>query len=215
MKPTTADAADADVLTVYIREQAAEEAAKLLAEARARAERITAAADGEAEAIRSAARRDGSERGRRRAAEVLAVAEVDGRREWLRAREGLIEAAVDRVRAQLAGFPALPEAGRILADLIDEAILAIPDGPVRVVLPEGYESLLAEEVRAHLRASRAGGIEFETGQVPGGGVIVETTDGRLRFDNSFEARIGRLASRLRRLAAEVLLDEDVSARDVA
>lgn len=214
MKLATADATDADVLAAYIREQAAKEAAQTVAEARERAQRITAAADGEVEAIRNAAHEEGDERGRRRAAEVLAVAEVDARREWLRAREALIAAAVDRVRAQLTAFPALPPAGRILAGLIDEAICAIPDGSLRVVVPDGYEGLLDDAVRARMHASRTGGLQFETGQVPNGGVIVETIDGRLRFDNSFEARIGRLTGRLRQLAAEILLGEDVPTRDV-
>lgn len=213
MKPAADPApSGADALVAAIAESAAAEAAQTLAEARERAQRLAAAARAEADAIREAARDEGEERGRRRAAEVLALAETDVQREWLRAREALIEAALDRARAQLAAFPALPGAARILVGLIEEALGALPEGPVRLLLPAGYETLVDDTVRARLGALRPAGVRLESAAVPAGGVIAEAEDGRVRFDNSLDARMGRLLDPLRRLVAEILLGEEPPAR---
>ena len=74
---------------------------------------------------------------------------------------------------------------------------------MRVQLPEPLAALLDSSMRRQLGAGRWA-LHFETAPVPGGGVIVETDDGRLRFDNSIEARFRRAAAYLRQLAAALL-----------
>jgi V/A-type H+-transporting ATPase subunit E len=194
-------------LVALIHEQSAAEAAEVLAQGHERAQRIATAAAAEAEALRAAARREGEERGRRRAAKLLAAAEAESRRQWLWEREALLQDAIDRARERLARFPALPDAGRKLTDLIRAALQALPNGAVRVRLPEAYAPLLDAGVRTAVAGQREA-LQFESGVVPEGGIIVETDDGRLRFDNSFEARIRRRMHRLRRIVADVLLAEE-------
>jgi len=191
-------------LVQSIREQCAAEVGAVVTQGGARAQRIAAAADAEVEKIRDAARRDGEERGHRQAAKLLAAAEAESRLRWLGAREALVDEAVRGARERLDDLAAMPDAPQLLAALIREALLALLPGPVRICLPESSLRLLPDALRADVAGQRWT-LRFEASATPGGGVIAETEDGRLRFDNSFEARIHRRSHRLRRAVVDVLL----------
>jgi V/A-type H+-transporting ATPase subunit E len=197
---------EAAQLAALIRQQGEEEAAQAAAKGREQAEQILAAARQEAEAIRAAAQREGETRGERRAAEILAVATARRRMNLLQARESLIDEALARVRARLKDLASLPGAADQLAELIREGLAALPAGPVRARIAPGDAALLAPPVLAALGAGQWE-LRVEPSAVPGGGVILETADGRLSFDNSLDARGRRRRDRLRRLAASVLLPD--------
>ncbi len=199
---------EAVTLASLIRDQSAAEVEEMQTEARQRAERILAAADAEAESIRAAAHGEGSARGQRQAARLCAVAEAETRRQRLLDREQLIEDALQRARTQLEGFAQMPMAAGILADLVREGLRAVPAPAVRARIPAGYERLAEAAAASERPGAMPPSVRFEFDAVPGGGVIVESADGRLRFDNSFAARIRRRAAQLRRVAADVLFADD-------
>lgn len=196
-------AGDASGLAALIREQAATEAAQLLNDAQAHAERARAAAAAEVESIRAAAAREGGERGQRRAATLLAVADAQGRLTLLQTREAHITDALARTRDQLANLSGIPNAAAVLASFIREALQVLPPGSMRVQIQQSQAALLDEATRRQLAAGRWA-LRFETAPVPGGGVVVETEDGRLYFDNSMDARIRRRGHQLRLLAVKLL-----------
>ncbi len=197
---------EAGTLVALIREQSAAEVAEITAQGRERAERITAAADAEAQSVRTAAQLEGVERGQRQAARVLAAAEAKSRRAALSEREALIADAISRARTQLEHFVELPGARQIVVELIQEGLGALPPGPVRVLASEEHRQLIDAAVAS--LAADGQTLRVETVPVPGGGVVLETEDGRRRFDNSFDARIGRRMRRLRRLVADALFGEE-------
>lgn len=199
---------EAVTLAGLIRDQSAAEVEDMQAQARQRAERILAAADAEAESIRAAAHGEGSARGQRQAARLCAVAEAETRRQRLLDREQLIEDTLHRARTQLEGFAQMPSAAGILADLVREGLRAVPAAAVRARIPAGYEQLAEAAAASAVLVAMPHPVRFEVDAVPGGGVIVESDDGRLRFDNSFAARIRRRAAQLRRGAADVLFTDD-------
>jgi vacuolar-type H+-ATPase subunit E/Vma4 len=196
--------AEAERLAAMVREQAADESAQALAAAREQAERIRAAAQAEAEVIRAAAEREGEARGRRRAAEFLAVARAQRQMRLLQVREALIEAALTRARAQLASGAATSAGADTLAELVRDGLRLLPPGPVRVRVGQGDAALLGPSACDALGAGRWT-LRVESDAVPGGGVMLESADGRLCFDNSFDARCRRRRDRVRRLAASLLL----------
>jgi vacuolar-type H+-ATPase subunit E/Vma4 len=204
LSPATLEATG---LAALIREQCAAEVAEATAQGRERAERIAATAGAEAEALRAAAHKEGTERGQRQAARLLAAAEAKSRREWLLERETLIAEAITRARSQLQRFTQMPGARESLIELIREGLRVLPSEAVRIYVPESYQQLLDEAAAASL-ATDGRKIHFETDPALTGGVILETQDGRRRFDNSFDARIRRAAKRLRRLAADTLFGEE-------
>jgi vacuolar-type H+-ATPase subunit E/Vma4 len=202
--PLDRSASDATRLADLIRDAAATEAAAAHVQAHTHGQGIAEEAAREVDTWRAAARREGEERGNREAAKVLSSAETAGRHTELWDREALINEVLQRARVKLEQFPSLPGADTFLVGLIEEALHALPDEEARVLLPTGYGELLDAPRRARLDALHKP-LHYEYVEVPGGGVIVETVDGRLRFDNSFPARMTRLMSRLRRVAADALL----------
>lgn len=199
--------ADAASLTALIDEQAAAEVGQVLADAQQRADAIVAAAEAEAQRLRAAAERDGAERGKRRAAELLARADAHSRMELLRAREALIDQALTQALAeahrQLTEGAATRDGAGMLADLAREALPLFGPGPLCVRIP----------AHATLDAATCDGLgagrwilHIQQDAALDAGVVVETADGRRRFDNSLAARMRRRHDRLRQLAATLLLD---------
>jgi vacuolar-type H+-ATPase subunit E/Vma4 len=145
----------------------------------------------------------------------LAEAETRGHREWLWARERLLANVLARVETQLAASPVRPDTAEQLARLVDEALAVLPREPLCVRVAANYAAL----VDAALKARGAGGRPYRvdaaasvtgrraTATIAGGGVIVETEDGRLCFDNSFATRIRRQHDELRGAAAAILFAE--------
>lgn len=203
MSTAAAAPATAAHLVRLIHEQSAGEAAEALAAARERAQRIHDTADAEVAAIHAAAQRTGEDRGRRRAAEILAIAETHGRMDQLRARDAQITAVLTRARTQLDRLAALPAASQILVRLIREGLARLPAGRVRVRLSDGCAALLSDSRRKALAGGRWV-LRFETDAAVRNGVIVETEDRRQRVDNTIDARLQRQHDALRHLAAHVL-----------
>lgn len=199
---------DLDRLADLIRRQAAEEAEEIRAQAERRARDIRSAAEAEARGVREVAEQEGMRRGRRRAAEIVALAEVEARLEALRDREALIASVLQRAGEQLDGgdSPAQPEP--IFTALVREALDIVADRPATVRLPAGGDALI-EPMRRELGGA---GVTVELAP-PGSGdpLIVASDDGRLRFDNSFAARLRRSHERLRWLAHEALFGEEGTA----
>ncbi len=191
-----------------VREQADAEIVQLVAEGREAAERVRKAAEEEARRVREAAQREGEAGGRRRAAQILALADAESRLVVLRAREEAIDEALGRAQAVLGGPEGIAVAAEHLPDLVREALASIAEGAVIIRMSAAYQGLLdAADVAGVVDADRRA-IRVDWSAVEGGGVIVESSDGRLRYDNSFTARMGRLRAMLRREVARELLAEE-------
>jgi V/A-type H+/Na+-transporting ATPase subunit A len=200
--PTTGPA-DSENLLALIRQQCVQEIADLRTAAAERVERIRAAAAAESATLEAEARTLGEQRGRDAAAKRLAAAETDSRRAWLWAREHLIEELLDAARQRLAAFPDVADGTRILQALIRESLHVLPPGAACVRVSPGCAARLDRAACDEL----GGGswqLTVTSDGAPAGGVIVESDDGRLCFDNSFEARMGRGRDRLRQVVLDTL-----------
>jgi len=118
-----------------------------------------------------------------------------------------------------AGF----DYGRVLKDLAVEAALAVGSGEMvlrlgQADLGRGEDSLaLAEAVVEEVRRKSGRTVRLTvpmdrdaSGPIEGG-VIVESADGRERFDNSFGGRLSRLEDELRFEVADVLFGKSADA----
>jgi vacuolar-type H+-ATPase subunit E/Vma4 len=97
----------------------------------------------------------------------------------------------------------LPDAANVLGNLIAEALAALPEGSVRVHLPADFAALVDAPAWQRLAAGRWK-IEPCADSNAAAGVVVESADGRQRFDNTFEGRLRRNYEPLRQVIAEVL-----------
>ncbi len=193
-------------LAALIREQADGEIEQITGSARERAQRLRAAAADEAAAIAAEARRDGEARGRRTAAALLAEAESRAQLAWLWAREHLLDDVLARVASQLAQLPVHRDSAEELVRLVEEGLTALPKEPVRVHIDKAYRPLVGLLLSAR-PSTKERTYRLEADAVPGGGVMVETEAGRLRFDHSLATRLRRLNTELRGAAATLLFAE--------
>lgn len=114
-------------------------------------------------------------------------ASLQGREEWMR----LVRAAGER---RLAALDASARRTDLLAFAI-EAIAFLPKEPLRVLIANG-DAPLAESLLNELRAAAPDATitGVDVADDPHSGCIVETVDGRMRYENSYQARAERFES---------------------
>lgn len=162
-------------------------------------QRARGEAESEAAGILQEAQRE-AEALRRR---VASVAELEGKRRLLEARERLIQQVLDRAMDDLKNGRGAQGRREDLMRLVVEAAREAGGGRLKVqtsasdarVLTPGF---LAE---ASKRLAREGiSADLEAAERPAeivGGAIVSRDEGRVIVDNSFEARLGRQEAALR------------------
>jgi len=207
---------------------AGEDAQKILAEeilqdARRRASEIQAAAKAEAEKMLSEAQAvarteaekilaEHNARAQRRAEMILRMVKQEVARGKLRARDTVIQAALDQAWERLSNIP-LDEYQKVVTGLAVAAIRQMPasDFVVKVGVVAGLnldaESLASEIVAALSKEGRTVNVRVQPHSTPAHGVLVESADGRLRWDNTFEGRLTRLRPMLRRLSIPIVFEE--------
>jgi len=184
---------------------------EILKDAQKRADRIRSRAEREAQKILDDAVKEAEAaaqkildaakaRGGRVAQSVLATVEQEARRDLLKAQEAELEKLFEAARARLAGRSSV-DAAAVLTGLAAEAIAAMPADKVVVQMSEADRAVATEawvaEVRRRVGREVAIAVAKEPAAVSGG-VVVRSADGRLLYDNSYEARLGRLRPELRR-----------------
>jgi V/A-type H+-transporting ATPase subunit E len=194
--------ADAERKAGRARKRGEREAKQILGRARQRA------AEAAARTLEAA-----EERAQRLEAAAMATFETEVQRDLLAVRERQLDALFDAARARLADkdgydYPA------VLADLAAQAIEAMPADRMVLELNEGDRGIASSGWLDDVRRRIGRPVEIAVADAPApidGGLTVRSADGRLLYDNSFDARIERLKPELRRqLAAKVFGERHVS-----
>jgi vacuolar-type H+-ATPase subunit E/Vma4 len=200
------------ILADGIMQDAKREAEEILSAARAEAEKIMSqartTAQSEAERILSEHRA----RAGKRAEMTLRMVEQQVARGKLHARDTVIQAALDQAAAQLAQISgeAYKEA---VVRLAVTAARHMPPGDLiaKVTAVDGTnldENFLASEIAAALqKEGKSVGVRVQVRPGPSRGVVVESAEGKLHWDNTFGARLRRLRPSLRRLTVPILFEE--------
>jgi vacuolar-type H+-ATPase subunit E/Vma4 len=191
--------------------------ARILADARAEAARVVEEASRTA-ALRSATAADegraAERQARERAAERLAVLErntvsrinVEARRARLRVRDRMVKETQDAARARLAAMIGTAEYRRMLVGWIAEAAVGLgePEAEVNASAPEKARidaQLLAEAERdVHESVGREVRLRVSAAQpLLGQGVVLNSLNGRLAYNNQVATRLLREQARIRAL----------------
>ncbi|AFK21932.1 V-type ATP synthase subunit E [Pyrococcus sp. ST04] len=176
----------------YILEEAKKEAEKIKEEARKKAE-------SRAEWILRKAKTQAELEKQR----IIANARLEVRRKKLAVQEEYITKVIEEAKRRLAEMPE-DEYFETIKTLLKDAISELGEKRVRVTSNEKTLSLIAsriEEIKAEI-----GDVAIELGNPIDtiGGVIVESEDGSIRIDNTFESRMERLENEIRAKVAKVL-----------
>ncbi len=197
---------DVSLMGEALLEEAREEAARLLERARKDAAAVMESAEQEAERMTAeaitAAEAEGGQEARRR----VAAAELESARIISLAREEMIGKGFDRLRALLRTMPLDdPDYSTVLDNLVTEAAEGLAQEEIVLRLRPDDLHLVDAAWLNRLCARLCLTIRvFEDPAHIEGGVIVSAADGRLRFDQSFEALVSRHEEVLRAIMAQCL-----------
>ncbi|WP_297551995.1 V-type ATP synthase subunit E [Thermococcus sp.] len=181
----------------YILSEAREEAEKLKEEARKRAE-------AKAEWILRKAKTQAEIEKQR----IIANAKLEVRKKKLAVQEELIRSVIESLKERLANLPE-DEYFPMLVELTAKAVEELGTDKVIVRSNERTLKLIVErlpEFREKLKEFLGKDVEVTVGEPIQtiGGILVESSDGTVRVDNTFEARIERFESDLRATIAKAL-----------
>jgi len=198
-----------------IEKSAAQESEAVLSEARKRADRVLAEARAEALRRERAVLLKGEQEANQEAQRIVAEARIRARRAEIDAREKVLQQALDQAQQMLQAMTAQGAAYKAALERLTYAA-AISSGA------EALEILMSQRDRQLLSQDDLRGIAARISSEQGiaarltcaqesldcrGGVVLRSADGRVRVDNTFEARLDRLRHALRTEAARLLFQE--------
>jgi V/A-type H+-transporting ATPase subunit E len=203
-------------IIAQIEKTAEEKVADILAKARDKADGILAEArEQAAEQERSILAR-GEQEARRESQRILAEARIQARRARVKAQEDSVKQAFSQamqaLQALADGGPSYPD---VLKRLIVESIAATDNAELEVLARQADHALLKPEFLS-AAAAEAGSVTGRTIRLTpapetvaaAGGAVVRSLDGRVRVDNTFEARTTRFMDAIRtRVAKELFVGE--------
>jgi len=190
----------------------------ILTEARAEAEQIGADANTKADSIRQKAQEQADaahkeildralQEAERIRSQAVSTTQLKARTIELESREKLLDSVFKAARQQLPAVQQRPNYDQIVYSLIQEALnqLNAKEGEIRAD-PATQKLLtdhISEKISADLKVSLQIGQPLEHGT----GVVVNTSDGHLHYDNTLETRLSRLQNGLRSAVYRILMGE--------
>jgi V/A-type H+-transporting ATPase subunit E len=192
----------------------------VLSEARADAEQILADARAKADATRQRAqeraeaeRQEILERAQREAEHVrsqcLAATRLQARKLRLERREKLLDEVFDAARQRLPTIQQWTDYDQMVHEWVCEAVTYLGSDAARLRADERTHDILAGETLSQLSEELNVQLQLAEPSEQGLGVIAETTDGHLRYDNTLEARLERWQDELRGPAYRLLMGESL------
>ena len=192
-------------LSSSILNEAQAEIEQLKKAAQAGAEETRKRAQSEAERERSSILQTANEQARLLRRQTAANAQLKARTSELDHREQLLQQVFSAAAERLRAVPQQAEFGEIIQRLAHEALAELHAGSAELLVDGAGQRALTKEVLERLAREtsvKLGEVKPLTGAT---GVIAQTPDGRLRFDNTLETRLSRLQGPLRAGVFQILI----------
>lgn len=196
-----------EILARAILRDARDEADQLQADGQIKAEEIRQKALEQAEVERREILEGARKEAERLRGQVVASAQLKARTMQLEQREKMLERVFKDAKERLQSIQKRPDYGKIATDLLREAVVQLnasdaeirADAVTQKIFQSGVLDTVAKEL--NLKASIQETLE------DGIGVIVDTADGHLHYDNTLQTRLDRLRNALRSPVYQVLMGE--------
>lgn len=129
---------------------------------------------------------------------ILSSVHLEVKKQNLRARETMIQKVLDEIWKEIDLFRQKKDYASVLKEMILEGVSAL-DGNEMIVMPGDAERKLIttqmiDEIESQVQGLK---LKLSDADISEAGLVVETSDGRTRFDNRFSARIRRHQETLR------------------
>jgi vacuolar-type H+-ATPase subunit E/Vma4 len=177
-------------------------ARRIIDRAQRDAEKMLESEQADNQALRELRLEDAEREAGERAQAILASIEQERRRRWLIKREEVIAGVIDAALQELQAADS--ETSRLaMTALLAQALAALNAMDVRLLVSPVQVALVREIMPAAVTQALGKGATGSSAAVViadpaiAGGVVVETSDGSKRYDNTYSARLARLGDELR------------------
>ncbi|HEY9151731.1 MAG TPA: V-type ATP synthase subunit E family protein [Anaerolineales bacterium] len=196
-----------EALSRAILNDARTEAEQIQVEAKTKADAVRQQAKEQAESERKAILEHAKVEAERLRGQVIASAQLKARTIQLEYREKLLDKVFDAARQRLSSIQKRSDYDQIVTQLLREALIQLKADRAEVRADDATMKSLdlqtLEQISKELNAHISMGKSLENGL----GVVVDTSDGRLHYDNTLETRLTRLQNALRSSVYHVLMGE--------
>ena len=197
---------DIELLARTIMVEAREEAEQLKSDAKEKADAIRKRAQEQAEMERKSILDRAKEDADRLRSQSSATTQLKSRSTQLEQREKILNDVFQEARKQLDAVKNRPDYGAIASSLAREALTQLKATEAEVLADESTQKVLGlDELSKELNGKFSFGEKLEEGT----GVVVNTKDGKLQYDNTLETRLRRLQSSLRSSVYKTLMGEKI------
>lgn len=186
---------------------------EVLSESKQKADAVLNDARKKAEAEAGAIISRGEQESRRESQRILAEARIKARREKVKAQEEVVNLAFKSARESMQKMAEGKGADytKVLEELIKESVLSSSAEALEVLFDSRDKGLVSDDSLNKIAQEAGSELEMTITLSASaeelsclGGVVVRSADGKVRIDNTFEARIDRFRDNIRTLVAKEL-----------
>lgn len=201
-----------EILLKEIREQSKAEAEAIIEQAEKESNRILKEAKVEAEKIRSEILHKAEVQASRIRKKILSGVHLEVKKQTLYAREEIMSRIFEKVEEKLEKFRLTKTYLPFLKKLIIEGVLALELNATKVIagnvekkiLDRKFLSKIEREIREHEGKNVKLSLLNET--LTESGVILVSSDGRMRFDNRLSTRMHRIENEMRLMVVKKVVE---------
>jgi vacuolar-type H+-ATPase subunit E/Vma4 len=189
--------------------EAKDEAEEIRAEAMQKAEAIRQRTQEQVEAARKQILERAHEEAERLRSQALATTQLKARKMQLEHRETLLDRVFNAVRQQLPEVQQSKDYDQIAFSLLSEALTQLMATNAVIRADERTLRLFTRGVLDDISKGMKANLQLGQPLQKGIGVIVETSDRHLQYDNTLETRLNRMQSGLRSTVYRILMGESI------
>jgi vacuolar-type H+-ATPase subunit E/Vma4 len=202
-----ADEASIDALERAILNEANADVEQIKQAAKAKADAIWQRAREQAESERRTALDKANQEAERVHSQFVATSQLKAHTAELGHREKLLDDVFKAAREQITSIPNGKNYEEIVAQLLREGISQLNVNKAKVRADKKTQKILEQGVIAKVSNELNAEITIDEPLEEGTGLIVEAAEGRLKYDNTFENRLGQIRNELRFPAYRLLMGE--------
>jgi vacuolar-type H+-ATPase subunit E/Vma4 len=196
-----------EALSRAMQTDAKSDAEQILAEARTKADAIRQKAEEEAAAERAQILDKAKQESDRLSGQVLATTQMKARTMELEHREKLLQKVFEAAGEQLPEIQKQSDYNLIVPRLVHEALSQLKPGSATIRADKITQTFLTQKVIDELSKEFNTKLSFGEPLEHGTGVVIETDNGHLQYDNTLETRLTRLQNGLRPPVYRILFGE--------
>ncbi len=196
-------------LSQAVLDEARAEAEQVLAQAREKAGEIRTRAEEQAAEERKTILERAQQEAERSRRQAVATAQIKARTIQLENREKLLAKVFADASQQLSSIQQWSDYNKIVVALLREALSHLETEKALVYADAVTLQCLTQETLDEVAKDLHMQIQVKEPLKRGIGVVVETEDGRRRYDNTLETRLSRMQDSLRSPAYHILMGESV------